>query len=406
MFPSLNASGLSTTTTRSRAFLQARKQTMSLLFDATYPFLDPSTRLRPRRNAISPLPASAPNQPDPFMLMKLPLEVRRNIYSFALPVQDTAHKSTDWATIVAPNDDQDYCMNLLLSNKTVSHEAREVLYGHKTFTVVLRDSDIFFLGRRAFSAVEDKHGDSFALFPSSPSMEYIKNWQVVLELRYGHPHNDEHIRESVLGMSEALGSIEGLETLKVGFPCLCSERHAATTRQSSDRRHRYIRATLQPLMTLRFHSRVVFIAAAAAPPRLENDREPAPRGFFQNSSTHYPHQCQEPECLGLVASLDDLQASLTSSPPRRVGFTDPQRQWLDVKRRAAAVAFGVLLSCELGEKLRALWRCVEATTTTMPDDCCYHPKKPARDPGADLKRHLDGTVMFLERLEKRKSKSR
>ena len=257
---------------------------------------------------------SEPGSASGFPLMKLPLELRRHIYSLALPVQDAPLRSTTWTKSVGGNDN--LCMALLASNKQVSHEAREVLYGLNSFTVFVAYNYTQLLDGSYESA-------KYRPFPSTPSMRYIKNWQ--LDLRLIRNFCESHIRAGILDTVEQLAKIGHLQTLKVKIPCLCR------TRESAESLSQIIKIMLQPFKSLHFEKSVTFLAALTSGEHSSccsfniSNRRPA-------SYTHAA-QCNEPKCLAFVALFDDLKYFLETASVPRMPLTVEQSKWLDLKQR-------------------------------------------------------------------------
>ncbi|KAI4228425.1 MAG: hypothetical protein L6R36_001616 [Xanthoria steineri] len=250
--------------------------------------------------------------PSNFPLMKLPLELRRLVYSLALPVQDAPLRSTTWTKSVGGNDN--LCMGLLVHNKQVSHEAREVLYGLNSFTVVVAFNYTQFLDGYYEPA-------RYQPFPSTPSIKYIKNWQ--LDLRPAR-HYESRIRAGILDTVEQLAKIGHLQTLKVKVHCLCMKRGSAESLSQN------IKIMLQPLKSLHFEKSVTFIAA------LTSNRYSCCSFSIKtrrNESCTYAAQCNEPKCLAFVALFDDLKYFLETASVPRMPLSDEQSKWLDLKQR-------------------------------------------------------------------------
>ncbi|KAI4244267.1 MAG: hypothetical protein L6R42_010494 [Xanthoria sp. 1 TBL-2021] len=273
-----------------------------------------------------------------FPLMKLPLELRRHVYSLALPVQDAPLRSTIWTKSVGGN--YNHCMNLLASNKQVSHEAREVLYGLNSFTVVVSYNYTTFLSNHYEPGKYDP-------FPSSLSMKYIKHWQLDLRPIDGH---ESHLKAGILDTSEELAKIGDLQTLKVKIPCLCKIVSDPLQVPSSDSLSQKIKLMLQPLKRLHFEKSVTFVAARTSAEyrfcRWMNGR---------NDSYTHATQCNEPRCLAFVASFDDLIYFLETSSLPRMHFTDQQRKWLDLKQRPFVCRGNRYFPTELRSNLEILW---------------------------------------------------
>ncbi|KAL8735166.1 MAG: hypothetical protein Q9166_001042 [cf. Caloplaca sp. 2 TL-2023] len=318
-----------------------------------------------KRRGPGPRPPRAtkasPTKPFPFM--ELPAEIRRQIYSLALPAQKTPLKSTDWARTSGREDDHDrhyFSMGILASNKAISNEAREVMYGHNSFTVIIQYWKTVFLGRRT---IHDHQG--FGLFPSATSQGYIKNWQLDLHLEY----HDTNITEAVLTLSEELVHIDDLESLKVKFPCLC--RISSTfpyNNESCEIYHERVRTVLDALKRLHFTRSVTFIAAHHFD---KDEYSKNDHGRFEDFTR--PVQCQQPDCPAFTTSLDDLKSFFTSSAPRLL-LSSPQRKYLDLKEQAAFCYIHSWYFSRIKSALRNLWYAVAGITLVdgVDDRKYYH----------------------------------
>lgn len=101
-----------------------------------------------------------------FSFMNLPLEIRPYFYRMTLPSQDLSMRSSNCAAIHGtPNE----FMNLLLVNRQISDEARQVLYGGNSFTVAVSGDEARFPGLRS----QPKLFRPFLAKPM-PSLEYIR----------------------------------------------------------------------------------------------------------------------------------------------------------------------------------------------------------------------------------------
>lgn len=141
--------------------------------------------------------------------MGLPLELRRYFYNLILPSQDVPRRSSEWAnTEGTPNQ----CMNILLANKQISEEARSVLYGLNSFTIVVSENATFLPRSRS--------GLDFQPMLTTLSLGYIKNWQLSVPLGRYDEHND-YVRDALLSACAQLANIPILQTLKISVPYLC-----------------------------------------------------------------------------------------------------------------------------------------------------------------------------------------
>ncbi|KAL8767381.1 MAG: hypothetical protein Q9209_006071 [Squamulea sp. 1 TL-2023] len=276
-----------------------------------------------------------------FPFMKLLPEIRRHIFSLILPAHEILSEPSSWVRMEEDDWIVNPFMNLLISNKQVSNEACEVLYGLNCFTVIISDYSTTFMGFHS-------HHDRFETFPSLSSTKYIKNWQ--LDLHVGRTRYDSRIRESLLGISEELSKIDSLQTLKVKFPCLCDVTGDSPENQSSDRASQTIKFILQSLKRLYFENKVTFIAARP----FKKDEYSCWRHGRGESCTHAT-QCDRPDCLGFLASFDDFKHFLQSPSLPRVGLSDHQRKWLNVKQRATICPWDSFMHSQLMRYLEKLW---------------------------------------------------
>lgn len=324
-------------------------------------------------------PKGKPRKQQRFPLMKLPLELRCHIYGMALPHQDVPLHSKIWAkSLGTPNTS----MNLLLANKEISDEARSVLYGLNRSTVVISAFQIFFQGSIIDSC--------FRPIPLTPSMPYIKNWQLALWPSRRSPM-DSHFRDTVLTVASEIAKIPQLKTLRLAIPCLCEHfklppccyrcyyRYRYRGEQGhcscgsdifEDVRDVFVR-DLAPLNQLRFSGDVQIVATAKPPQPLEPYRPTmfpsylGPRtapghddheGFVKVAQ--YAHeQCQQPRCLRFVASFEYVRATLMGNTTP-LSLTAQQSAWLDVKKGVAK--FYPEWNDRLQSALHDLWEALDS----------------------------------------------
>ncbi|KAI4281667.1 MAG: hypothetical protein L6R38_003510 [Xanthoria sp. 2 TBL-2021] len=282
-----------------------------------------------------------------FPLMKLPLELRRNIYSLVLPKEEKS-RSSGWANIVGtPNE----FMNLLLVNKQVSEEARSVLYGLNTFTMVISEARTLLLGSY------DTH--DFLPLPTKPSLPFIENWQIALWPSHMRmvDRPDARFHDAVFSACSELAKTPDLKTLKLSIPCLCEHFENSLIscscprvngrchcdRQEIEDIHDAFINILVPFNQLRFKGKVQIVATAkppaqrwsnnalSYPTRFPRDLSDDKRGYIQLSNL--PHQqCQEPLCISFAASFDPVTTLLMGNTTP-LTLTEDQVDWLDLKKR-------------------------------------------------------------------------
>ncbi|KAL8786932.1 MAG: hypothetical protein Q9213_002474 [Squamulea squamosa] len=301
-------------------------------------------------------PKGKPRKQQRFPFMRLPLELRCHIYGMALPYQDVPTHSKEWSKILGyPNDS----MNLLLVSKQVSDEARNVLYGLNRSTMIISAFCTFFQG----SLVDTW----FQPISPTPSMPYIKNWQLAL-WPMSDSFDDRHFRDAVLTACSEIAKIPKLQTLKLAMPCLCERlenlpprcHHGHCYRSEHGQCsclhdligdvHDSFVCSFAPLNQLRFNSDVQ-IVSTPKPPRSESysfgsglSCHDYPRRFPQAyhrqgyiKLSQYSHeQCQQPLCLRFAASFEYIRATLLGDTTP-LGLTKQQIEWLDLKRQVAKV---------------------------------------------------------------------
>ncbi|KAI4178464.1 MAG: hypothetical protein LQ346_007435 [Caloplaca aetnensis] len=265
-----------------------------------------------------------------FPLLKLPIELRNQIYELSLPHQTTSRRSSDWADITNISNKS---MSLLLVSKQVSDEAQHVLYGPNTFTMVFQRQCAMFLGAR-------KDALHFQPLQASPSLPLIKNWQLSLGFHIlyskGGSYEKDEIADGILTASADLATIANLQSLKVSIPCLCLQPDLCFVCKgrigpgvecicpSLEDVNKNITKRLEPLKQLRFKSQVQFITAPAG-----HDETTITDLACSNTN----EQCQQPNCLALAASFESLRATLRGKEaPARL--PPMQCTWLALKRHA------------------------------------------------------------------------
>ncbi|KAL8999955.1 MAG: hypothetical protein Q9169_001361 [Polycauliona sp. 2 TL-2023] len=264
-------------------------------------------------NAESPSSDTRPTFSFPFM--RLPLELRQRIYYFTLPGRIHPLSLTTWTKSMGEKHSDG--MNLLASNREVSHEARQDLYGLNCFTVIISESRTSFLGKSSDLR-------TYEPFPALPSIEYIKNWQLALDLPVTRKYS-ARVKDGVLSLSEELAKIENLQTLKINLPCLCNGRSDLDKKRPIKASSRILQYMLQPLRRLHFQRAVTFFTA------LHFDKDNY-RGPWESRAE--TSQCKKQLCLAYAASFHDLKHFLESASLPRIGLPDAQQKWLEIKHRA------------------------------------------------------------------------
>ncbi|KAL8789304.1 MAG: hypothetical protein Q9213_001227 [Squamulea squamosa] len=295
---------------------------------------------KPRKGYIAKQkgePASGEQQ-QTFPFMNLPLELRRQVYGLALPQQDIAKPSSHWANIVGtPNE----FMNLLLVNKQISDEARNVLYGLNRFTMLITSSNTLFLG--SFSKV------NFVPFPTTPSLPFIKHWQMSLWPEF--EDHDSRFRDGLLSACCEMARIPDLQTLTLVIPCLCHDyeyvrfcgcfqKYGLCHCLDIDDVHDNYVCTLAPLNQLRFKRNVQIVATAEVLQHHDDTSDAVLWPGWDDKDDHITlsrcsHlQCQKPVCVSFAASFSSIRANLMgNTTPLR--STEDQNEWLELKQRVA-----------------------------------------------------------------------
>ena len=324
-----------------------------------------------RQRSKIPLPASTSvlsnkvGWPTQFNILDAPLEIRRLIYAFALPCQNQPVKSEHWAimTKIPCNS-----MNLLLANKQISNEAREMLYGSNAFTAAIDDwvkSNFNFLYRYSDIA------DFSPILPTvSARQGFIKHLQFNLRLDlYTHrvdplrlsPHRvgmgaiaelGDGTGWSLVEVKAAVDAIEHtleLQTLKIKLPCLCKIYFGLSIDEVIDA----LSEILKPLRRLRKPKRIIFITARCT-------STPDPNGlpkFGSFSNT----QCPRPICQTFASTLlSNLNSAFASFEPFRhiakITMTRNKYRWNRLKKQVDTILCSDLQACYL---LLEVWCALE-----------------------------------------------
>ncbi|KAL8923103.1 MAG: hypothetical protein Q9208_004787 [Pyrenodesmia sp. 3 TL-2023] len=272
----------------------------------------------------------------PFPFMKLPLELRRHIYGLVLPNQKVEASSGGWAAMAGiPNES----MNLLLVNKQVSDEARTVLYGRNSFTVLISVYKTLVLG--SFTGLGLKP------MQTTPSLPDIKNWQLALWTYRSNVCYMQY-QDAILSACAELANIPDLQSLKLSLPCLCeyaedsvigSGRGSGRSGKLEDVHDMYV-DILTPPNLLPF-TKTVHIGTAATPGRGPEPHTLAPPDFNATTRAHVSNGKYDPPPMNTPAGLNAKQA-----------------EWLDIKKRVHVI------KPELGQSMwRALgdiWEALES----------------------------------------------
>ncbi|KAL8789209.1 MAG: hypothetical protein Q9213_001316 [Squamulea squamosa] len=269
-------------------------------------------------------------------LTTLPLEIRRHVYSFVLPSSDFRLNTEKWSKLTSTANSS---MGLLLVNKQILAEARDVIYGCNSFTLTISKDYAYLLNNRRQDLSD------FKPFPETPAIKQVRNWQIDLQLdpsyrskslgcpsfapHLGSPLHDSqfYIHEGILSASVEMVKAKDLQTLKLCFPCLCGINKRS--KSVIERVRKAIAWSIEPLQQLRFKSSVKFIAtpSGSAPSWTWPYLLPI---WELNTETTYM-QCEEPHCLKFVGSFEYLRRLLTSKtvPPSKL--TTQQEKWFDLK---------------------------------------------------------------------------
>lgn len=303
-------------------------------------------------------PGSSDTQSSPcFPIMKLPAEIRRHILYLALPAQDAPRHSTEWAVIDLPNQS----MGVLRASKLLYTEAREILYGLNCFDIA-----ISFFGMTILGLPTRK--THYVKFPTSPLFNCVRHWQ--LDLQFEMPHEDPYqidlawdnyaktrdwqaMRETIISASEELAKNPSLQSLKVKFPCNCNSD------MTCERLSELLAVAFDPLKRLHFQASVTFIAA----PYLFGEWL---RGNYEPRACNI--QCQQPQCLALAASFEELSGFLRDRTAARPRLAFRDQTWLDLKKRATPFLGDWSLDCSLDQA----WMMVDWMRDE--DDSCYPAK--------------------------------
>ena len=288
--------------------------------------------------------------------MRLPPELRDYVYKLALPHQELPNSG--WAIMTGvPNES----MNLLLVNKQISAEARKILYGLNTFTMVISTYHLSLLG--SFDEVKS----NLKPIHAPPSLPYIKNWQIALwpEVRvfgsygsgYGYGYGGFYEKDAILSVCSEIAKVDSLQSLKLSIPCLC---HFLAPEPFDDFEvkdiedvHNTLVDLLLPLNQLRFGGHVQ-IMTTPEPPSFPEKRDK--KGYIRLANI--PHQqCSEPVCQSFAASFEPLRALLMGkSTPN--SLTPHQTKWLDLKSQVAES--GIDLWTGMSQALFDTWDALES----------------------------------------------
>ncbi|KAL8649330.1 MAG: hypothetical protein Q9210_004464 [Variospora velana] len=299
--------------------------------------------------------AEAEVEKQSFPFIRLPLELRHQIYGLALPHQEVS--TGGWTTIVGTSNES---MNLLLINQQILHEARSVLYGQNGFTMLISPFRILFLDF-------DTEVDLTAML-TTPSLPYIKNWQLALWPQVCNL-DGIHYNNAVLSASAELAKIQGLRSLNLSVPCVCGHLGIPHIQgiqggcwalygnlAKVEYVHEMVVDILTPLNMLWFRGSVQIITTTKAArccthcPARFRESEARKDAIGLAGSIH--RQCQHPPCLALAASFEPLRASLMSkSTP--LSLTPKKAKWLESKQRATEIQSEK--NDDMSQALRDVW---------------------------------------------------
>ncbi|KAI4180768.1 MAG: hypothetical protein LQ348_005153 [Seirophora lacunosa] len=290
--------------------------------------------------------------------LKLPLEIRQQIYRMLVPSQDSPVRSNQWSNLVeSPND----YLQLTRVNRQISDEAREVLYSCTASTIVVSDLTTNFLGCCQFS---ESHTFLLESVPRMRPVRYMKHWQLSILFQddgWGDSEAviDSEIEPALRAMSTELVKVRGLQTLKISVPCLCYGRESITKNILQESACERVRRNLEPLRQLRFKCKVVFITAqrwrpwedavkayeTANPEPSPLNREAwlkwnsgRPKYWFPSYSEEVDHavrsdangQCPEAACVAFAKSFNDMKATIEGAAPSDP-LTSHRKTWLELR---------------------------------------------------------------------------
>ncbi|KAL8999956.1 MAG: hypothetical protein Q9169_001362 [Polycauliona sp. 2 TL-2023] len=295
-----------------------------------------------------------------FPFMQLPLEIRRHVYHLLLPRWDTSYDPTNFA--LNPPKLPNKCLNVLVANRQISSEARQVLSGLNTFTIEIGYDQVHFLSQ----------WEDFWRVPASLFMSwfpYIKMWE--LDIMFQDPwlrkrsscdgqrfprsifecHDNTQgyfaEEETIFTVVDQLVEIKDLQSLRITFPCLC--RRSELQEPSNEIYSHRLLSLLGHLKRLHVQKSLKFIAA-------QPDFERGSHMFIRTQN----QQCQQTNCLQLVASFDDLKSFLTGTSPRRHILLQ-ERKWLTIRPRFALtdLAMGDIQVNSSSPLLMPLWKSLQ-----------------------------------------------
>ena len=306
-------------------------------------------------------PSTDSASPFTFNILEAPIEIRRLIYDFVLPIQDTPRRDNkSWATIEnVPNTS----MGLLRANRQISQEALDVLYGSNAFTIFIHPhSAVCFQWSRLETF-------SFKQFDPPYPISRIQKWQINLGFNpyyrmftsaRDYVNADNHLnlpadinrdssctRDVVRSIADELIKCPNLKSLKVRIPCVCYRHrdNAAGIAEIAEA----VRSSISPLGRLAFNGSITFITATST--------DIVGRSWVQwQDLGSGPSQCRQPACLGLAADLKSFLKTLVCPSSPRLQLSSYEREWLDLKRRipnscyqhSSVALFSVIIAIENG----------------------------------------------------------
>ena len=330
-----------------------------------------------------------------FRLLDLPLEIRCHIYQLALPshYQTALLRTLDW---IDERDDficsnmsmsewgkrlaqrrkkkhgnDEYiglgpagtwsnipneCMNLLLVNRQISHEARDILYSGFCPTIFVDYSCIVFLNKAQvfYQFYPIRAFDSL--------LRYTNYWQVdfdyppvlmVLQKRYPpEGHSDPLIlREEMGSVCHKLSQVQNLKSLKIKIPCFCCSGFQTgdwdESKACSLERERKLQSLVEKGVDVIAEARAVIREAVYPLKWLPQSAQI----ILVAMNRGHTAKCPKDHCQALTTGLvEDIRMVK--------GYPTPKEQaWLDLKVK--------LSDCELRDyfkyKLLTLWDLFDAS---------------------------------------------
>ncbi|KAL8867761.1 MAG: hypothetical protein Q9174_005452 [Haloplaca sp. 1 TL-2023] len=298
--------------------------------------------------------------------MRLPPELRFRIYSFSfldcqgamiLDDDNNNPEPLPWSTRALKSNG---FKSLVRLNQTISAEVREMVYRERTVTMYVDSDRINIL---ASTTPQGWWGSfSFRHFPSTPSFDFIRDWQIDLEFKLaetedGRAENSPgrffeycwimdigrlRIADRVIEAVRHLARRTNLRSLTLRCPCLCvgPDKTQPLSHMPLKEIVPEFCAILEPIRCLHLQQPPILVTKSLLlVPQTETLTEPDQRmrdACWQRDPKTQEYTCPHPTCVRFLEDVGTMfrKNGEKSGSAHQHQFSAREDQWFDINRRA------------------------------------------------------------------------